>query len=498
MTSKETAIRHLLNSPDLFREAALIDGQWITATSHGYSELRNPASGEVLAKLPRCKEEETTRAIAAADKAFRAWRKTTAKHRSQVVNRWWQLIVENKEDLATLITLEEGKPLSEARGEIDYAAGFVQWFAEEAKRVRGDVIPAPKETQRIVTLKQPIGVCAAITPWNFPAAMITRKAAPALAAGCTMVVKPASQTPLTALALGELALRAGVPPGVFNVITGGDTRAIGGVLTSHPLVRKVTFTGSTEVGRVLLQQSASTIKKCSMELGGNAPCIVFDDADIDTAVEGILVAKFRNTGQSCIAANRVMVQEGIYDALAARLTERVHQLKVGNGLEADVQIGPMIDAGAVGKVEEHIKNAVSGGARLLTGGKRHALGGCFYEPTVLADVTPDMAVAVEETFGPVMPLVRFKTDDEAIAMANDTEFGLASYLFSKDAARIWRTAEAIESGMVGINTGLISNEIAPFGGVKQSGLGREGSHYGIEEFLELKYLCWDGLEPAFA
>lgn len=490
-------IQHLLKNPDLFREAALIDGQWITETPHGHSELRNPANGEMLARLPRCKEAETTRAIVAADKAFRAWRKTTAKHRSQVVHRWWELIVENKEDLATLITLEEGKPLAEARGEIDYAASFVQWFAEEAKRVRGDVIQAPKESQRIVTLKQPIGVCAAITPWNFPAAMITRKAGPALAAGCTMVVKPASQTPLTALALGELALRAGVPAGVFSVVTGSDTRAIGGVLTSHPLVRKVTFTGSTEVGRVLLQQSASTVKKCSMELGGNAPCIVFDDADLNLAVEGILVAKFRNTGQSCIAANRVMVQDGIYDALAARLTERVKQFKVGNGLETGVQIGPMIDAGAVSKVEEHVQNAVAGGARLLTGGQRHALGGCFFEPTVLADVTEGMAVAVEETFGPVLPLVRFTTDDEAIEMANDTEFGLASYLFSKDAARIWRTAEAIESGMVGINTGMISNEIAPFGGIKQSGLGREGSHHGMDEYLELKYLCWDGLDPAF-
>lgn len=490
--------RHLLKNPDLFREAALIDGQWIAETAHGHAELRNPATGEVLARLPRCKEEETTRAIVAADKAFRTWRQTTAKHRAQVLSRWWSLIVENKEDLATLITLEEGKPMSEARGEIDYAAGFVEWFAEESKRVRGDVIPAPRETQRIVTIKQPIGVCAAITPWNFPAAMITRKAGPALAAGCAMVVKPASQTPLTALALGELALRAGIPAGIFNVITGSDTRAIGGVLTSHPLVRKVTFTGSTEVGRVLLQQSASTIKKCSMELGGNAPCIVFDDADIDNAVEGILVAKFRNTGQSCIAANRVLVQAGIYDALAARLAERVGQLKVGNGLEPGVQIGPMIDAGAVSKVEQHVEKAVAGGARVLAGGRRHALGGCFFEPTVLADVAPGMAVAVEETFGPVMPLVRFERDEDAIAMANDTEFGLASYLFSRDAARIWRAAEALESGMVGINTGLISNELAPFGGIKQSGLGREGSHYGIEEFLELKYLCWDGLHPAFA
>lgn len=488
-------MKHLLKDPTLWREAALIDGEWVSLTQHGLADLRNPANGELLARLPRCKEEETTRAIVAADHAYRAWRKTTAKHRSAVIYKWWQLIVENKDDLAKLITLEEGKPLSEALGEVDYAAGFVQWFAEEAKRVRGDVIQAPKETQRIVTLKQPVGVCAAITPWNFPAAMITRKAAPALAAGCSIVVKPASQTPLTALALGELALRAGLPRGLYSVVTGNDTRAIGGTLTSHPLVRKVTFTGSTEVGRVLLQQSASTIKKCSMELGGNAPLIVFDDADLDKAVEGILAAKFRNTGQSCIAANRVFVQDGIYDQLATRLAECAQTLRVGNGLDDGVQIGPMIDTGAVAKVEEHVADALAGGARLLTGGKRHALGGSFYEPTVLADVKPGMAIAVEETFGPVMPLVRFQTDDEVIALANDSDFGLASYLFSKDAARIWRTAEAIESGMVGINTGLISNEFAPFGGIKQSGLGREGSHYGIDEYLEIKYLCWDGLMP---
>ena len=490
-------MKHLLKDQGLWREAALINGQWISATPHGFAELRNPATGELLAQLPRCKEAETTQAIVSADQAFREWRKTTARHRSQVLYRWWQLIVENKEDLAVLITLEEGKPLAEARGEIDYAAGFMQWFAEEAKRVRGDVIAAPKDTQRVLTLKQPVGVCAAITPWNFPAAMITRKAGPALAAGCAMVVKPASQTPLTALALGELAIRAGVPAGVFSVLTGNDTRAIGGVLTSHHLVRKVTFTGSTEVGRVLLQQSAATIKKCSMELGGNAPCIVFDDADLDAAVEGILVAKFRNTGQSCIAANRVMVQDGIYDALAARLAARVAELKVGNGFDAGVQIGPMIDSGAVDKVDEHVVNAVAGGAQVLVGGRRHALGGCFYEPTVLVNVRPGMAVVVEETFGPVLPLLRFTHDDEAIAMANDTEFGLASYLFSKDAARIWRTAEAIESGMVGINTGLISTEVAPFGGIKQSGLGREGSQYGIDEFLEIKYLCWDGLQSVY-
>lgn len=486
-------MKHLLKDRGLWREAALIDGRWVHETPHGTYELRNPANGELLVKLPRCKEAETAEAIEAAEAAFRAWRKTTAKHRSEVIRRWYELIVEHRDDLATLITLEEGKPLAEARGEVDYAASFVQWFSEEAKRVRGDVIPAPKDHQRIVVLKQPIGVCAAITPWNFPAAMIARKAGPALAAGCSMVVKPASQTPLTALALGELALRAGVPAGVFSVITGNDTRAIGNTLTGHELVRKITFTGSTEVGRVLLQQSAATIKKCSMELGGNAPCIVFDDADLDTAVEGVMNAKYRNTGQSCIAANRVFVQDGIHDALAERLARRSSGLKVGNGLEDGVQIGPLIDGAAVAKVEAHLRDALAGGARVLAGGKRHALGGAFFEPTVVAGVTREMAIAREETFGPVMPLVRFKTEDEVIAMANDTIFGLAAYLFSKDAARIWRVAEALETGMVGINCGLISNEVAPFGGVKQSGLGREGSQYGIEEFLEIKYLCWDGL-----
>jgi len=489
-------MKHLLKDPSLWKEAALINGLWVSETPHGNYELCNPATNQVLISLPRCKEAETIEAIETADVAYRAWRKTTAKHRSEIIRRWYELVVANKEDLATLITLEEGKPLSEARGEIDYAASFLQWFSEEAKRVRGDVIPAPKDHQRIVALKQPVGVCAAITPWNFPAAMITRKAGPALAAGCSMVVKPASQTPMTALALGELALRAGVPAGVFSVITGNDTRAIGGTLTSHTLVRKVTFTGSTEVGRVLLRQSAETIKKCSMELGGNAPCIVFDDADLDLVVEGVMAAKFRNTGQSCIAANRVLVQDGIYDALATRLAQRASELKVGNGLDEGVQIGPMIDDAAVAKVEEHLQNALAGGATVIAGGKRHALGGAFFEPTVVTGVTRDMTIAREETFGPLMPLVRFKADAEAIEMANDSEFGLAAYLFSKDAARIWRTAEALESGMVGINTGLISTEVAPFGGIKQSGLGREGSQYGIEEFLEIKYLCWDGLGSA--
>jgi succinate-semialdehyde dehydrogenase / glutarate-semialdehyde dehydrogenase len=491
-------MRHLLKDPGLFRAAAFVGGAWIDATPHGRYALSNPADGAVLAELPRFQAAETAHAVEVAHEAFLAWRRTTAKHRSEILHRWYELVVQHRDDLATLITLEEGKPLTEAKGEIDYAASFLQWFSEEAKRVRGDVIPAPRDTARIVVLKQPIGVCAAITPWNFPAAMITRKAGPALAAGCSMVVKPASQTPLTALALAELAQRAGVPAGVFNVLTGNDTRAIGGTLTGHALVRKITFTGSTEVGRVLLQQSAATIKKCSMELGGNAPCIVFDDADLDTAVEGVLNAKYRNAGQSCIAANRVLVQDGIHAALAERLAQRSAQLKVGNGLEAGVQIGPLIDAAAVAKVEEHLRDAVAGGATVLSGGKRHALGASFFEPTVIAGVRGDMAIAREETFGPVLPLIRFGSDEEALAMANDTEFGLAAYLFSRDAARIWRAAERLEAGMVGINCGLISNEVAPFGGVKQSGLGREGSHYGIEEFLETKYLCWDGLAPAFS
>jgi succinate-semialdehyde dehydrogenase/glutarate-semialdehyde dehydrogenase len=486
----------LLKDEALWRTGASIDGGWVAETPHGKYAVRNPATGELLVELPRCREAETTAAIESADRAFRQWRRTTAKRRSEALNRWYQLIVENREDIATIITLEEGKPLAEARGEVNYAASFVQWFAEEAKRIRGDVIPAPKDGQRIVVLKQPIGVCAAITPWNFPAAMITRKAGPALAAGCSVVVKPASQTPLTALALAELALRAGVPAGVFNVLTGNDTRAIGGVLTTHPLVRKVTFTGSTEVGRVLLAQSAATIKKCSMELGGNAPFIIFDDADLDAAADGVIASKFRNTGQACISANRVLVQADVYDAFAAKLVERVAKLRVGNGLEAGVQQGPLIDDAAVRKVEEHIANAVANGARVLHGGKRHALGGRFFEPTVLAGATSRMAVAREETFGPVAPLFRFETDEEAFAIANATEYGLAAYLYSRDAARIWRASEAIESGMVGINCGLISNEVAPFGGVKQSGLGREGSQYGIEEFLEIKYLCWDGLAPA--
>ncbi|MBN3786491.1 NAD-dependent succinate-semialdehyde dehydrogenase [Burkholderia sp. Ac-20353] len=486
-------MKHLLKDAALWRESAFIAGEWVEETPHGRYALRNPVDQSLLVELPRCREPEVRRAINAADEAFGPWRRTTAKHRGEVLRRWYELTIAHREDLATLITLEEGKPLAEARGEIDYAASFLRWFAEEATRVRGDVIPGVTETQRIIALREPIGVCAAITPWNFPAAMITRKAGPALAAGCTMVVKPASQTPLTALALAVLAQRAGVPSGVLNIMTGNDTRSIGGELTANPLVRKVTFTGSTEVGRTLLAQAAQTVKKCSMELGGNAPFIVFDDADLDAAADGIVSAKFRNTGQACISANRVLVQSNVYDALAVRVVERVAQLRVGNGLEPDVQLGPLIDEAAVIKVEEHVDDALAKGARLLHGGRRHSLGGFFFEPTVLADVTPGMLIAHEETFGPVAPLFRFDSDEDAIAMANDSEYGLAAYLYSRDASRIWRNAARIESGMVGINCGLISNEVAPFGGVKQSGLGREGSHLGIEEFLEVKYLCWDDI-----
>lgn len=491
-------MRHLLKDPTLWREAAYLNGNWVGTTPLGNYTLHNPATNEKLVDLPRCGAAEADAVIEAAHQAFLAWRKTTAKHRSEALRRWYELVIANRDDLALLITLEEGKPLAEARAEVDYAASFIQWFSEEAKRVRGDVIPAPKDGQRIVVLKEPIGVCAAITPWNFPAAMITRKAGPALAAGCSMVVKPASQTPMTALALAELGSRAGFPPGLFNVLTGNDTRILGGRLTGHSLVRKITFTGSTEVGRTLLSQAAATIKKCSMELGGNAPFIVFDDADLDAAADGVVASKFRNTGQACISANRVLVQAGVYDAFTEKLVERVAKLRVGNGLEPDVQQGPLIDDAALAKVEEHVANAVACGARVAQGGKRHALGGRFFEPTVLTGVTADMAVAHEETFGPVASLFCFETDEDAFALANATEYGLAAYLYSRDAQRIWRASARLESGMVGINCGLISNELAPFGGIKQSGLGREGSQYGIEEFLEIKYLCWDGLVPTFS
>jgi succinate-semialdehyde dehydrogenase / glutarate-semialdehyde dehydrogenase len=479
----------------LFRSAAYVSGTWIDQGESGRYTLTNPSDGSVLAEMPRLSRGQVSRAIDQAQEAFVGWRARSGKDRAAILRRWFNLIVEHTDDLARLIVLEEGKPFAEAKGEIAYAASFVEWFAEEAKRVRGDVMAAPQASRRIVVLKEPVGVCAAITPWNFPAAMITRKAAPALAAGCTMVVKPAEQTPLTALALAELAERAGVPPGVLNIVL-GNAREIGPELTGNPKVRKLTFTGSTEIGRLLMTQTAQTIKNVSMELGGNAPLVVFDDADLGTAVDGMIAAKYRNTGQACISVNRAYVQSGIYDRFVEAMAERTRKLKVGDGFDADVDQGPLIDTAAVEKVAEHIADAVSKGARVVTGGETHALGGLFFQPTVLADVTKGMKVTFEETFGPVAPIIRFDTEAEVVAMANDTEFGLAAYLFSRDAERIWRVSAALEAGMIGINTGLISNEVAPFGGVKQSGIGREGSIYGIEEYLELKYLAWEGAGEA--
>jgi len=477
-----------LKNPDLLQTRCLINGEWVQAQDRGVIEVNNPATGDIIASVPAMSALDTTNAIKSAQTAFNGWRQLAARERTALLRRWFDLIVAHADDLALLMTAEQGKPLAEARGEALYAASFVEWFAEEAKRVYGETIPAPATSKRIVVIKQPVGVCAAITPWNFPAAMITRKAAPALAAGCTMIVKPAEQTPLTALALGWLAMQAGIPPGVFQVIT-GDAHEIGGVLTSSHVVHKLSFTGSTEVGRILMAQSAPTIKKLSLELGGNAPFIVFDDADINAAVEGALASKYRNAGQTCVCSNRIYVQSGIYEAFASRFAERVAALKVGDGQQPDVTIGPLIDDSAVSKVEEHIADALEKGATLVTGGKRHALGGTFFEPTILTGATQQMKVAREETFGPVAPLFRFTTEDEVIAMANDTEFGLAAYFYTENVRRTWRVTEALEYGMVGHNTGLISNEVAPFGGVKQSGLGREGSHHGIDEYLEIKYLC---------
>jgi succinate-semialdehyde dehydrogenase/glutarate-semialdehyde dehydrogenase len=482
-----------LQDADLLRQQAFIGGRWCDADNGATFDVTNPATGETLGTVPKMGAAETRRAIEVAKKAWAGWRRKPAMDRSALLRRWNDLIVENVEDLGKLMTAEQGKPLAEAKGEVLYAASFIEWFAEEAKRVYGDTIPSPFNDWRLVVIKEPIGVCAAITPWNFPAAMITRKAGPALASGCTMVAKPAESTPLSALALAVLAERAGIPAGVFNVLT-GDPRNIGGEMTSNPDVRKLTFTGSTEVGRILMKQSADTIKKLSLELGGNAPFIVFDDADLDAAVEGAIVSKYRNAGQTCVCANRLIIQSGIYDAFAEKLVAAVKELKVGNGLEPGVLQGPLIDQSAVEKIEDYIRDAVSKGARVLLGGKRHALGQTFFEPTVLADVTPEMKVAREEIFGPVAPLFRFERDEDAIHLANDTEFGLASYFYSRDVGKIWRSAEGLESGIVGINTGLISNEVAPFGGVKQSGLGREGSYYGIEEFIEVKYLCFGGLD----
>ncbi len=482
-----------LQDQDLFRYQAYIGGRWCDADSGATLKVNNPATGEILGTVPLMTANETRRAIEAAKEAFIDWRRKPAKERSFLLRRWHDLIMSNVDDLGALMTAEQGKPLAEAKGEVAYAASFIEWFGEEAKRVYGDTIPSPWSDRRLVVIKQPIGVCAAITPWNFPAAMIARKAGPALASGCTMVARPATSTPYSALALAVLAERAGIPPGVFNVLT-GSSKEIGGELTSNPIVSKITFTGSTEVGRLLMKQSSSTVKKLSLELGGNAPFIVFDDANLDAAVEGAIISKYRNAGQTCVCANRLYVQAGVYDAFAEKLVAAVAKLKVGNGFEPGVQQGPLIDHAAVEKVEEHIQDAVSKGGHVLLGGKRHALGQTFFEPTVLADVTPQMKVAKEETFGPLAPLFRFQTDEQAIEMANDTEFGLASYFYSRDIGRIWRAAEGLECGMVGINTGLISNEVAPFGGVKQSGLGREGSHYGIDEFVEIKYLCFGGLD----
>ena len=487
----QTAPGITLKDQNLFRQACYIDGAWVEGKAT--IAVDNPATGEVVGTVPKLGSAETRQAIEAADRALPAWRKKTAKERAALVRRWFDLMVEHQEDLARLMTTEQGKPLAESRGEVLYAAAFLEWFAEEAKRVYGDTIPGHQADKRIVVLKQPIGVVACITPWNFPLAMITRKAGPALAAGCTVVLKPASQTPFSALALAELAERAGIPRGVFSVVTGASG-PLGKELTGNALVRKFTFTGSTEVGKVLMAQCASTVKKVSLELGGNAPFVVFDDADLDAAVEGAMASKYRNAGQTCVCANRLYVQDGVYDAFARKLADKVAQMKVGNGLEPGVVQGPLIDAKAVEKVEEHIADALSKGARVVVGGKRHALGGTFFEPTVLADVTPAMAVSREETFGPVAPLFRFKTEQELAALANATEYGLAAYFYSRDIGRIWRTAEALEFGIVGINVGIISTEVAPFGGMKESGIGREGSKYGMEEFLEVKYLCMGGLD----
>jgi succinate-semialdehyde dehydrogenase/glutarate-semialdehyde dehydrogenase len=482
-----------LKDPTLLRQQSYINGQWCDADNGATIAVSNPATGEQIGTVPKMGAAETRRAIEAANAAWPAWRKKSAKERATIMRKWNDLMLDNADDLALLMTAEQGKPLAESKNEITYAASFFEWFGEEAKRVAGETLQSPWPDRRIVVTREPIGVCAAITPWNFPAAMITRKAGPAIAAGCPMVLKPAELTPFSALALAVLAERAGVPAGVFSVVT-GDAKAIGGEMTSNPIVRKLSFTGSTPVGRLLMEQCAPTIKKLSLELGGNAPFIVFDDADLDAAVEGAIASKYRNTGQTCVCANRIYVQDAIYDAFAAKLVAAVGKLKVGNGVEPDVTQGPLIEEKAVAKVEEHISDALSKGARLLAGGKRHALGHTFFQPTVLADVDASMQVASEETFGPLAPLFRFKTDEEAVALANSTEFGLAAYFYSRDIGRIWRVAEGIESGMVGVNTGLISNEIAPFGGVKQSGVGREGSTHGMDDYLVIKYICLGGID----
>ncbi len=485
-----------LKDPQLFRTQAYVDGAWADAEGGKTFSISNPATGEVLAAVPDMGATETRRAIEAADRAWPAWRAKTAKERHAILLKWFNLMMQNQEDLAQILTAEQGKPLTEARGEIAYGASFIEWFAEEGKRASGDVIPSHMADRRVLVMKEPIGVSAMITPWNFPNAMITRKAGPALAAGCTVVLKPAEQTPLSALAMAELAERAGIPQGVLNIVTGSgeSAPAIGQELCANPTVRKLSFTGSTEVGRILMRQSADTIKKLSLELGGNAPFIIFDDADLDAAVEGAIASKYRNAGQTCVCANRIYVQDGVYDAFAAKLAEKVKSFKVGAGTEAGVVIGPLIDEQGMKKVEQHVSDALGKGAKVMLGGKRHAKGGLFFEPTVITGVTPEMIVSYEETFGPVAPLIRFKTEEEAIKLANNTEFGLAGYFYSRDVGRIFRVAEKIETGMVCVNSGILSTEVAPFGGVKQSGLGREGSKYGIEEYLEVKYVLIAGLD----
>jgi len=477
-----------LKQAALFRQQCYVDGAWIDAADGAAVAVNNPATGAALGSVPDVGAAGAEVAVGAAAAAFGDWAARTAGERAAVLRRWYELILANADDVAVLMTAEQGKPLAEARGEVVYAASFIEWFAEEARRMYGDIIPGHQADKRILVLRQPIGVVAAITPWNFPAAMITRKVAPALAAGCTVICKPASQTPFTALALAELAHQAGIPRGVFNVVT-GSARAIGGVLTGDPRVRKLSFTGSTDIGKQLMAQCAGTLKKVSLELGGNAPFIVFDDADLDAAVDGAIASKYRNTGQTCVCANRLLVQAGVYDAFADKLAAAVGRLAVGDGLKGATDQGPLIDRAALEKVEEHVADALAHGARVVIGGRRHALGGTFYEPTVLADVTPDMKVAGEETFGPVAPLFRFETEEQAIRMANDTEFGLASYFYTRDLARSWRVSEALEYGIVGVNTGLISTAVAPFGGVKESGIGREGSRYGLMDFTEIKYVC---------
>ena len=477
-----------LRDPDLLRTRAFIGGEWVNAAEGGTHPVLNPATREVIGTVPVMGASETRRAIQAASGAFPAWAACTAKERAVILRRWYELLMANQEDLATLMTAEQGKPLAEAKGEIAYAAAFIEWFAEEGKRLYGDIIPGHQSDKRLLVLRQPVGVVAAITPWNFPLAMITRKAGPALAAGCTFVCKPAGQTPYSALAAALLAERAGVPAGVLNIVT-GEARAIGGEMTSNPLVRKLTFTGSTAIGKKLMAQCAGTMKKISLELGGNAPFIVFADADLDAAVAGAIASKYRNTGQTCVCANRLLVQAPVYEEFTRKLVAAVAKLRVGDGLQGATDQGPLIDENALAKVEEHLQDALSKGARVVQGGRRHALGGTFFEPTVLTDVTPKMLVAREETFGPVAPLFRFESETDAIRMANDTEFGLAAYFYTRDLARSWRVAEALEYGIVGLNTGLISTEVAPFGGMKESGTGREGSKYGILDYTELKYLC---------